>query len=105
MGFFGIFRKKTYADNEDQTVSVPTPNDEKENTLSACVDRLLSLYQQKTTGFYEGEAGEVRKVGEELNHAGGMELMLQAYNAFAKRRPECARNLESSWSGIGEWMG
>ena len=40
-----------------------------------------------------------------LDEAGGMDLMRQAHGLFARQNPGMARNLESVWDGIGNWMG
>lgn len=73
--------------------------------LEDSVNRLLMLYRQTPEGFLKEQAGEVRAVGQQLNEAGGMELMLLAHSMFAARNPRMARNLEVVWDGIGGWMG
>jgi hypothetical protein len=47
-----------------------------------------------------------REIGEELNRAGGLQLMLKAHAVVgAKLGGVAARELESAWNGIGEWQG
>ena len=73
--------------------------------LGESVKNLLTLYQRAPEGFLKSQAREVRTIGEDLNRAGGMDLMLKAHEMFAARNPQMARNLEIVWDGIGNWMG
>ena len=72
---------------------------------------LLELYRQKPGGFLADEeaAEPVREIGERVNEAGGMDLMLETHKVFAAKcdeiGPGLARNLEMAWDGIGEWRG
>ena len=76
-----------------------------EDLLMDSVRTLLGLYRNQPQGFLKSNAGEVRSVGQRLNDAGGMDLMLQAHAMFASQNPGMARNLEIVWDGIGSWMG
>lgn len=73
--------------------------------LEASVNRLLMIYKDAPEGFRKAEAEPVRRIGKDLNGAGGMELMKKAHEMFAARNPQMARNLEMVWDGIGNWMG
>lgn len=47
-----------------------------------------------------------REIGEDLNRAGGLQLMLKAHGIVrAELGNVAARELESAWDGIGEWGG
>jgi formylglycine-generating enzyme required for sulfatase activity len=76
------------------------------------VDILVSIYRENPKGFVVGEGGEyerkIRRIGEELNNRGGMELMREAHRLFSRKCfviPGAARNLEFMWDGIGSWRG
>ena len=43
-----------------------------------------------------------RKIGEEINAAGGMAAMQTAYYE-AKARNRCASVIQAYWDGIGDW--
>ena len=83
----------------------PLPDISDPDFFSACVDRLVWLYQKKPGGYLTSQADAVREVGKKLNEAGGMDLMLKAHAAFASRNGLMARNLEMVWDGIGGWAG
>ncbi|KFY13656.1 hypothetical protein V492_03108 [Pseudogymnoascus sp. VKM F-4246] len=53
------------------------------------------------------ELGErVHAIGEALNNAGGMGLMLQVHGTVRKRLgAPLARELEVAWDGVGAWLG
>jgi uncharacterized membrane protein YhaH (DUF805 family) len=80
---------------------------EKNLSIYEIVDELIKLYDSspKGEGYYKdsNEAIPIRTIGETLNNAGGMELMLQAHTMFSGKRYNCARNLEIVWGGIGSW--
>ena len=48
---------------------------------------------------------EVREIGRQLDELGGMRAMRRVGEEFARRRPIHARKLETTWDGIGNWMG
>lgn len=79
--------------------------DRREVYLQGSVERLLALYRQSPGGFLRDDALDVRAIGMLLDETGGMDLMLRAHGLFARQNPGMARNLESVWDGIGEWMG
>ena len=81
----------------------PLPDASDPDFLSACVERLVLLYQKKPEGYLTRQADEVRAVGRKLAEAGGMDLMLEAHAAFARQNGRMARNLEMVWDGIGGW--
>ena len=83
----------------------PLPDASDPDFLSACVERLVLLYQKKPEGYLTRQADEVRAVGRKLAEAGGMDLMLEAHAAFARQNGRMARNLEMVWDGIGGWAG
>lgn len=83
----------------------PLPDASDPDFLSACVERLVLLYQKKPEGYLTSQADEVRAVGRKLADAGGMNLMLEAHAAFARQNGRMARNLEMVWDGIGGWAG
>ena len=83
----------------------PLPDASDPDFLSACVERLVMLYQKKPEGYLTSQADEVRAVGKKLDEAGGMDLMLEAHAAFARQNGRMARNLEMVWDGIGSWAG
>lgn len=82
-----------------------TATDKRGVYLQKSVERLLALYRQAPGGFLRDEAVDVRAIGMLLNEAGGMDLMRRAHGLFARQNPGMARNLESVWDGIGDWMG
>jgi hypothetical protein len=49
----------------------------------------------------------VRQIGQSLDEAGGMDLMLKVHAAFAKQTPmdHAPKDLEQTWNLIGEWRG
>jgi HEAT repeat protein len=71
------------------------------------VDLLVELYRLHSDGFMHGSPEEkpIIEIGKILNRAGGKKLMLYVHQRFAAQNRWCARNLESAWDGIGEWMG
>lgn len=83
----------------------PLPDASDPDFLSACVNRLLYLYQKRPEGYLVSQADEVREVGKKLNEAGGMDLMLKAHALFAEKNRMMARNLEMVWDHIGSWQG
>lgn len=95
------------ADKPQQAAPAPAAPavDKKEIYLQKSVERLLALYRQVPGGFPRDEAVDVRAIGMLLDEAGGMDLMRQAHGLFARQNPGMARNLESVWDGIGNWMG
>ena len=83
----------------------PLPDISDPDFFSACVERLVWLYQKRPGGYLTSQADEVREVGRKLNEAGGMDMMLEALAAFARQNGLMARNLEMVWDGIGNWAG
>ena len=76
-------------------------------TAAQAVDALVAIFDQQDIQSVLDEASVdgIRKIGRELNEAGGMDLMLAAQEMFAARRRPWARTLEGRWDGIGGWMG
>lgn len=79
--------------------------------MDECVEKLLDIFPT-TPLDYEGHMrfdaehrDEVRSIGIELNELDGMRAMRRVGMAFARRRPIHARKLETTWDGIGNWMG
>jgi hypothetical protein len=46
---------------------------------------------------------EVKKIGRELNDAGGMPLMRKVHKLFEQNDARAAFHLERLWNGIGTW--
>jgi hypothetical protein len=101
---YAAMQKGTGATAADQTKPISD-----KITPDEAVDMLVSLYDQSPRG--EGfvtdtlSAEPIRGIGRVLYKAGGMESMLNVHAMFAARRPQCGRNLEMVWHGIGEWRG
>lgn len=80
-----------------------------DDILDECVDDLVMIYTNNPDGFLSAspDAKPVRDIGETLNDAGGMDLMLRAHEIFSARITGVglARNLEMVWDGIGNWRG
>jgi hypothetical protein len=55
--------------------------------------------------FDRANRKKIRDIGKQLNEIGGMSLMRQVGEAFARANPRHARKLETTWSGIGFWLG
>ena len=79
--------------------------------MDECVEKLLQIFPI-TMLDYDGHArfdaahrDEVRKIGEDLDKLGGMRAMRRVGEEFARQRPIHARKLETTWDGIGYWMG
>lgn len=79
--------------------------------MDDCVEKLLAIFPTAPLD-YEGHRRfdaahreEVRRIGEQLDQLGGMRVMRRVGEAFAQRRPIHARKLETTWNGIGNWMG
>ena len=79
--------------------------------MDDCVEKLLAIFPTAPLD-YEGHRRfdaahreEVRRIGEQLDQLGGMRAMRRVGEAFANRRPIHARKLETTWNGIGNWMG
>ena len=83
----------------------------KKKVVSESLNELIRLYSSspKGEGFITDSyaAEPVRKIGKELNAAGGFQLMLSVHNQFAATYNVrgTARNLEMVWDGIGSWRG
>ena len=89
----------------EEKAQQPLPDISDPDFFSACVERLVWLYQKRPGGYLTSQADEVREVGRKLNEAGGMDMMLEAHAAFARQNGLMARNLEMVWDGIGNWAG
>ena len=79
--------------------------------MDDCVEKLLAIFPTAPLD-YEGHRRfdaahreEVRRIGEQLDKLGGMRTMRSVGMEFARRRPIHARKLETTWDGIGSWMG
>lgn len=99
--------KHDYVNGRCSRCGVQSP----EAFMDECVEKLLKIFPT-TPLDYEGHKRfdaahreEVRKIGEELDMLGGMRAMRQVGMEFARRRPIHARKLETTWDGIGNWMG
>jgi hypothetical protein len=68
--------------------------------LSSVSRELREWKIQDGTPSLEKIKETARKLGEELNRRGGMELMLHAH-----QRCDGGRALEGAWDRIGEWRG
>lgn len=82
-----------------------------ETFMNDCVEKLLAIFPTAPLD-YEGHRRfdaahreEVRRIGEQLDQLGGMRAMRRVGETFAQRRPIHARKLETTWNGIGSWMG
>ena len=66
------------------------------------MDTVLTSLFQHVTGEDQDQA---RKMGEVLNEAGGMELMVLTHRAYSEKFGDkgMPRLLEMYWSGIGQW--
>ena len=79
--------------------------------MNDCVEKLLAIFPTAPLDpeghrrFDAAHRDEVRAIGEQLNALGGMQAMRRVGEAFASRRPIHARKLETTWNGIGSWMG
>lgn len=76
------------------------------------IAQLVTIYRENPQGFVVGaanrpEVAEIRRIGEQLNAEGGMELMRIVHKSFADRRGVLGapRNLEHLWGGTGRWQG
>lgn len=82
-----------------------------EKYMDYCVEQLLSIFPTSPLdpeghrAFDAAHRTEVRRIGEKLNELGGMRAMRRVGEEFARRRPIHARKLETTWDGIGNWMG
>jgi uncharacterized protein YndB with AHSA1/START domain len=76
-------------------------------TAAQAVDALIAIFDQQDVHsvFDEASRNGIRKIGEALYEAGGMDLMLVTHEMFAARRRPWARSLEQLWDGIGDWRG
>ena len=79
--------------------------------MDECLEELLHIFPT-TPLDYEGHKKfdaqyreDIRRIGERLNKLGGMRAMQQVGEAFARKNPLHARKLETTWDGIGMWMG
>jgi hypothetical protein len=79
--------------------------------IAEAVVSLMRLYHNSPggEGFLTGSqsAEPVRQIGERLYARGGHQFMVVAHQLFASSYTVmgAARNLESVWDGIGDWMG
>lgn len=79
--------------------------------MDDCVEKLLAIFPTTPLDpeghrrFDTAHRAEVRKIGEQLDKLGGMRAMQRVGMEFARRRPIHARKLETTWDGIGSWMG
>ena len=82
-----------------------------EGFMSDCVEKLLSIFPTVPLDpeghrcFDAAHREEVREIGRQLDELGGMRAMRRVGEEFARRRPIHARKLETTWDGIGNWMG
>lgn len=99
---------------KDMTTDTGTGSEKTDSTRITAMAAALALeqlYRKTPQGFLSTspQAEPVRKIGRELNEAGGMQLMLEAHGYFSAMAdaigPGLPRNLESVWDGIGEWRG
>ena len=84
---------------------------DRQGIMDECLEALLGIFPT-TPLDYEGHKKfdaeyreDVRRIGERLNVLGGMSAMRQVGEAFARKNPLHARKLETTWDGIGMWMG
>jgi len=84
---------------------------DRQAVMDDCLARLLAIFP-RTPLDYEGHRAfdtahrdEVRAIGERLNALNGMRAMRQVGEAFARELPIHARKLETTWDGIGNWLG
>lgn len=70
----------------------------------SAVDRLCDLVRHWTEheDVPPSQQQKARAIGEDLNKAGGMGAMTEAYYA-AKAENRAAAVLQYYWDGIGEW--
>lgn len=79
--------------------------------MDDCVEKLLAIFPTTPLDpaghrrFDAAHRAEVREIGVQLDALGGMRAMRKVGMAFAQRRPIHARKLETTWDGIGNWMG
>jgi len=79
--------------------------------MDDCVEKLLAIFPTTPLDpeghrrFDAAHREEVRRIGEQLDQLGGMRAMRRVGTEFARRRPIHARKLETTWDGIGSWMG
>lgn len=82
-----------------------------EAVMDKCLNELLAIFPTApldSAGHKRFDAAhreEVRAIGERLNQLGGMRAMQKVGMEFARRNPIHARKLETTWDGIGSWMG
>jgi hypothetical protein len=73
------------------------------SAVDPLIHELVSI--GSTRGYLPREPGRTREIGEELNRIGGMELMLAAHQQVSLALGNVkARELESAWGYIGQWM-
>ena len=72
-----------------------------------CLAILLAIYARPDGDFSNRSEDNklIRRVGEYLDAQGGMQAMRSVGEQFARQNPARARLLETTWNGIGMWMG
>lgn len=93
-----------------QAVASPIPAQEeipvvkKSSSVAELIAELIAIGRVKS--YLPREEGRTREIGVELNRIGSLALMQKAHeqvnSALGYAR---ARELESAWAGIGQWLG
>lgn len=77
---------------------------EKSSSVAELIEELIAIGRVKS--YLPREEGRTRDIGTELNRIGSLALMQKAHaqvnSALGYAR---ARELESAWAGIGQWLG
>jgi hypothetical protein len=83
---------------------VEIPVVEKPRSVEELIEELIAIGRVKS--YLPREEGRIRDIGTELNRIGSLALMQKAHeqvnSALGYAR---ARELESAWAGIGQWLG
>jgi len=74
--------------------------------IAVAADQLIAICRdRKRTGFSAAEDERVRAIGWNLNQRGGFEAMTATHQIVMRTLGAAlARDVEISWSGIGNWL-
>jgi hypothetical protein len=109
---FQALPQKDVSFGAEQPTAIPSPLPaqqdvpvvEKSKSVEELIAELISIGRSKS--YLPREEGRTRDIGAELDRIGSLPLMQKAHEQVnATLGYARARELESAWAGIGQWLG